>query len=142
MSDASCPFANTGNTVNTNTITKTKTKHNCKLVIFTFGLNDPPQLDSKSDTIEEGRGKPDDDNDDNYEGDVDTDDDGDDDDDDDDGEKHGDVGQIAKPIVCTRAALPPVNLSITALQMMDRPLQNTKETKIQLRTGRTGRCCD
>ena len=65
---------------------------------------------------------------------------GDDDDDDDDGEKHGDVGQIAKPIVCTRAALPPVNLSITALQMMDRPLQNTKETKIQLWTGRTGRC--
>ena len=59
-----------------------------------------------------------------------------DDDDNDDDEEHGDVGQIAKPIVCTRAALPPVNLSITALQMMDRPLQNTKETKIQLRTGR------
>ena len=67
----------------------------------------------------------------------DGDDDGGDDDDDDDGEKHGDVGQIAKPIVCTRAALPPVNLSITALQMMDRPLQNTKETKSNY--GRDGR---
>ena len=83
MSDASRPFANTDNTVNTNTNTNKKTKRNCKLMIFTFGLNDPPQLNSKSDTIEEGRGKPDDDNDDNYEGDVDTDDDGDDDDDDD-----------------------------------------------------------
>ena len=73
MSDASCPFANTGNTVNTNTNTNTKTKHNCKLMIFTFGLNDPPQLDSKSDTIEEGRGKPDVDNDGNDEGGVDND---------------------------------------------------------------------
>ena len=73
MSDASCPFANTGNTVNTNTNTNTKTKHNCKLMIFTFGLNDPPQLDGKSDTIEEGRGKPDVDNDGNDEGGVDND---------------------------------------------------------------------
>ena len=40
---------------------------------FTFGLNDPPQLDGKSDTIEEGRGKPDDDNDGNDEGCVDND---------------------------------------------------------------------
>ena len=80
----------------------------------------------------------DDGGDDNDNDDYDNDDDdyGDDDDDNDDDEEHGDVGQIAKPIVCTRAALPPVNLSITALQMMDRPLQNTKETKIQLRTGR------
>ena len=80
----------------------------------------------------------DEDGDDNDNDDYDNDDDdyGDDDDDNDDDEEHGDVGQIAKPIVCTRAALPPVNLSITALQMMDRPLQNTKETKIQLRTGR------
>ena len=52
------------------------------MMIFTFGLNDPPQLDSKSDTIEEGRGKPDDNNDRNDEGDVDNDDDDSDDDDD------------------------------------------------------------
>ena len=53
-------------------------------MIFTFGLNDPPQLDSKSDTIEEGRGKPDDDNDGNDEGvDNDVDSDGDNDDDND-----------------------------------------------------------
>ena len=42
-------------------------------MIFTFGLNDPPQLDCKSDTIEEGRGKPDDDNDGNDDGNVDND---------------------------------------------------------------------
>ena len=79
----------------------------------------------------------DDGGDDNDNDDYDNDDDdyGDDGDDNDDDEEHGDVGQIAKPIVCTRAALPPVNLSITALQMMDRPLQNTKDTKIQLWTG-------
>ena len=71
MSDAPCPFANAGNTVNT-TI-NTNTKHKCKLMIFTFSLNDPPQLDGKSDTIEEGRGKPDVDNDGNDEGGVDND---------------------------------------------------------------------
>ena len=81
MSDAPCPFANAGNIVNT-TI-NTNTKHKCKLMIFTFGLNDPPQLDGKSDTIEEGRGKPDDDNDGNNEGGVENDVDSDDDNDDD-----------------------------------------------------------
>ena len=66
-------FANTGNTANTNKNANTKTNQNCKLMRFTFGLNDPPQLDCKSDTIEEGRGKPDDDSDGNDDGNVDND---------------------------------------------------------------------